>query len=298
MSGSNTLQAKLRSGIAHIARCWEVTRSDGVRFGFTDHDEPLSFDGLTFEAGAGLDAGTVERSTGLSVDNAVALGALSSDRVTEADILAGRFDNAVVRQWLVDWTDVSARRVVFEGSVGELRAGGTAFEAELRGKAEALNQPVGRLFLQSCDADLGDRACGVDLTDPSLSAESGVEAHEAQLRLRWIPSGDYDTGWFAGGAITWLSGANVGLRARVRADQTIEGARWLTLWSEARAPIALGDTFRITAGCDKSLRTCRAKFGNLLNFRGFPHMPGDDWVTAYPRTGEVHDGRSAHWNED
>jgi len=57
-------------------------------------------------------------------------------------------------------------------------------------------------------------------------------------------------------------------------------------------PIGDGDRFRVVAGCDKTAETCRAKFSNFLNFRGFPHIPGDDWVTAYPKNGAVHDGSS------
>ena len=44
--------------------------------------------------------------------------------------------------------------------------------------------------------------------------------------------------------------------------------------------------------CDKRAATCQAKFDNFLNFRGFPHMPGEDWLTAYPRGGQAHDGGS------
>jgi uncharacterized phage protein (TIGR02218 family) len=55
------------------------------------------------------------------------------------------------------------------------------------------------------------------------------------------------------------------------------------LWQEpAQAPVA-GDTFTVAAGCDKQLATCRTKFSNTVNFRGFPHMPGNDFVTSYVR---------------
>ena len=53
----------------------------------------------------------------------------------------------------------------------------------------------------------------------------------------------------------------------------------------AREPLAAGQTFTITAGCDKHLDTCKAKFANTVNFRGFPHMPGNDFVTAVARPG-------------
>jgi hypothetical protein len=47
-----------------------------------------------------------------------------------------------------------------------------------------------------------------------------------------------------------------------------------------------GDTFRVTAGCDRTHATCRAKFRNAVNFRGFPHMPGNDFIIRMPQQGE------------
>ena len=50
--------------------------------------------------------------------------------------------------------------------------------------------------------------------------------------------------------------------------------------SRSLPPSHLGDTFTVTAGCDKQFATCQAKFANAVNFRGFPHMPGNDFITA------------------
>ena len=44
--------------------------------------------------------------------------------------------------------------------------------------------------------------------------------------------------------------------------------------------------------CDKRFATCGRVFGNAANFRGFPDMPGDDFVFARPGTGGRHDGGS------
>ena len=43
-------------------------------------------------------------------------------------------------------------------------------------------------------------------------------------------------------------------------------------------------------GCDRHLGTCRGRFGNVVNFRGFPHIPGSDFVLRYPRSGDRADG--------
>ena len=45
-------------------------------------------------------------------------------------------------------------------------------------------------------------------------------------------------------------------------------------------------------GCDKTWATCTAVFGNGQNFQGFPTLPGDDFLTAYPAQGGRHDGGS------
>ena len=46
------------------------------------------------------------------------------------------------------------------------------------------------------------------------------------------------------------------------------------------------------AACDKRWQTCVGTFGNGLNFRGFPDIPGDDFLTAAPVEGGRHDGGS------
>ena len=124
-------------------------------FGFTDHDEAMRFDGVEFKADTGLTASALQQVTGLAVDNTEAVGALSSDAVTEADINAGRFDEAEVVSWLVNWRDVEMREIQFKGSIGELKRADGAFHAELRGLSEVLNTPVGRVYQKPCQAVLG-----------------------------------------------------------------------------------------------------------------------------------------------
>ena len=115
MGISVEFQALLDGGATTICRCWRLVRKDGVSFGFTDHDRDLEFGGQVYLAGSGMDASALESSTGLSVDNGQAVGALSAVGLRDADILAGKFDRAEVVQWLVNWDDVSVREMVFRG---------------------------------------------------------------------------------------------------------------------------------------------------------------------------------------
>jgi uncharacterized phage protein (TIGR02218 family) len=285
------LQARLDGGATRICRCWKVERGDGAVFGFTDHDVDVTFGGVVFRASSGMDASALQTATGLSVDNAQTVGALTAAGISEEDIRAGRFDKAEIHHWLVDWERPDLRVLMFRGHFGEIRRTDGAFEVELRGLAEALNGPVGRSILRSCDRVLGDSRCRVDLGQPELRGEAEAGPGSSGTSVESGLTG-FAEGWFAGGVLTWLTGGNAGEAAAVKSDRLVPGGRRLELWREPGATVTEGDAFRVVAGCDKRAETCRKKFDNLLNFRGFPHIPGDDWVTAYPRDGAVHDGGS------
>jgi uncharacterized phage protein (TIGR02218 family) len=66
----------------------------------------------------------------------------------------------------------------------------------------------------------------------------------------------------------------------------------LELWQPMVAAIAAGDAFTVSAGCDKRFSTCRDRFENIVNFRGFPQMPGNDFALSYPTAGGGHEGGS------
>lgn len=284
-------QARLDSGATTLCRCWRVQRVDGRRYGFTDHDEDVTFDETEFKASSGLDATAIQASTGLSVDNGQVMGALSGAGVTEAEIRAGRFDGARIEHWVVDWTRPDLRALMFVGTFGEIQRRDGAFEIELRGPAEALNAPIGRTLQRNCDRRLGDEKCRFNLEDVGFNATGTVGHVIAPDMISIADLHAFSDGWFSAGLLVWQSGANVGERSPIRSDSRISGSsRRVALWREPSGKIEPGDAFRIFAGCDRSAETCRSKFANFINFRGFPHIPGDDWVAAYPKAGEVHDG--------
>lgn len=276
------LQAHLDSGATTLCRCWRVVRADAQAFGFTDHDRDLAFDGTVFEAATGFTASDVESSVGLGVDNLDADSVLRSDRLNEDDLAAGLFDNATVEVFLVNWQSPDDRVLLRYGNLGEVVRGRHSFRAEVRGLAHELQQPKGRLFQFGCDADLGDGRCGVDL-DQAAFKGSGVVASVASSRVFTASGlGTFETDWFSRGLLTWTGGANQGRSMEVKLHGKASGTVTLELWQRMSQPVEVGDGFEVTAGCDKQLTTCRDRFGNVLNFRGFPHIPGNDFAVSYP----------------
>jgi uncharacterized phage protein (TIGR02218 family) len=280
---SSELQSHLDSGTTTLCRVWRVKRRDGLVLGFTDHDRDLAIDGLIYKADSGLTARALQQSTGLSVDNTEAVGALSDAAISEEDIAAGRWDAAEVRLWLVNWSDVAQRHELFRGSLGEVTRTGERFRAELRGLSDRLNAPVGFAYTRTCSAVLGDSRCKFDVTAPGYFTERVVEQVDTEAReLRFAQFGGFADRWFEFGRLEVLDGAASGLVGVVKSDRANGTGRVIELWQGIRPPLATGDAVRLTVGCDKRPETCRSKFTNFLNFRGFPHVPGEDWLTAYP----------------
>ena len=289
---SEEFLAHAATGLTTLCRAWAITRKDGVSFGFTDHDRPLSFEGVTFKADSGLTALALAQSTGLSVDNTEALGALTDAAVREDDIEAGRFDGAEVRAWLVNWADTDTRWLQFRGTIGELRRTGGAFHAELRGLTEALNRPLGRIYQKPCTAVLGDGNCKFDVTQPGYQFEGVVQRVTKGRVFELDDLSGFEEAWFQRGRLDILDGPSEGLWGMIKRDVFEDGARRIELWEPIRGAIEAGHKLRLTAGCDKRFETCRLKFNNLLNFQGFPDLPGDDWVMAYPSNGGTNSGGS------
>ncbi len=284
------LQAHLDEGTTTLAWCWRIVRADGVTLGFTDHDRTLTFDGTEFEPESGLTASEVRSGSDLSVDAQDAQGVLSSDRITETDILDGRWDNAAVEVWRVNWADVGQRLLMRRGAIGQIRRGRLAFVAEVRSLAHVLGQTVGRTFQATCDAALGDARCGVNLEAPALKVIGTIIDLLRDRAFTALGLGGFISGWFTFGTLDWTSGANAGRRAEVLSHDLVDGIAILTLLEAPVRAISMSDTFTIRAGCDKRITTCGTKFANVVNFRGFPNIPGQDAVLRYATTDGGHEG--------
>ena len=280
------LLAHLASGTTTLCHCWRVVLRDGLVLGFTDHDADLAVSGTTYLARTGLDGTQAETSLGFAVGGSEISGAFVSGILLETDLANGRYDGATVEIWRVNWADTTQRLLLDIGSLGQVRRTEFAFTAEVRTLAHEFDQERGRLYQAGCAADLGDTQCGFAVAGAAYVATSAVTGTDGRITVS-APLGSYAGGWFTGGRLSFTSGANTGASVAVKQHVSGSAGTVLTLWQPLAQPVALGDTFTVSAGCDKYFSTCQAKFANQVNFRGFPHMPGNDHVLAYPAQGDA-----------
>jgi uncharacterized phage protein (TIGR02218 family) len=284
------LAAHLASGITTLAWCWRLVRRDDVSLGFTDHDRDLTFAGVTYEAATGFTTSEIRDTLGLAVDNLDVQAALSSMRLDEDDLAAGLYDDARVEIWRVNWADTAQRVLMRKGSLGEITRAGKSFSAEIRGLAHYLNQPSGRTYQYNCDADLGDTKCGVNLSSSALRGTATVGAVVDQRTIVATGLSAFETEHFSRGLVSFVTGANAGQKTEIRRHTRISTTATIELWQSPAKVVAVGDTLLVTAGCDKHFATCRDRFANSARFRGFPHMPGNEFVTTIARAGDGNDG--------
>jgi uncharacterized phage protein (TIGR02218 family) len=193
------LQAHLDSGATTLCWCWRLTRRDGAKLGFTDHDRDLVFDGTTFEAATGFTASEIRDTVGLSVDNLEVESALTSGRLSEEHLAAGLYDDARVEIFRVNWQVPEQRVLMRAGSLGEVSRAGASFRTEVRGLAHYLQQPKGRLFQYTCDADLGDARCGVNLLAASYRGTGTVAVLKSARSFTATGLDGFADGWFTRG---------------------------------------------------------------------------------------------------
>jgi uncharacterized phage protein (TIGR02218 family) len=256
-----------------LAFCWKLVRRDGAALGFTSHDQDLAIGGLIYRASPGMIPSAIERSAGFDADAVELAGALTSDALTDDDLASGRWDGARLEVYAVNWEapDIDPVPLVV-GSLGAIDMKGRAFSAELKGATHQLDRVVIEETSPECRASLGDQKCRVDMAGRIQIVAVDAVADD-QVTLSTAVIGNV----YASGRLRWLDGRNAGLSSTI-IDH--EGAV-LRLSDPPYFPVVEGTRVELSQGCDRRFSTCINRFNNAINFRGEPHLPGNDVLTRY-----------------
>ncbi len=170
--------------------------------------------------------------------------------------------------------------------IGEITINDNSFTAELRSRAQFLQQNIVKLYSPQCRADLGDADCTIDLNDSAGTysydgAVTSVSEDRYKFKDTNVPS--YASGdVFTGGKITWstpesadtYTGTNAGFSMEIKKYDP--STQQFTLFQPMPYDIAVDDEYVVTWGCDKTFATCRDQYSNTVHFRAEPHLPGRD----------------------
>jgi uncharacterized phage protein (TIGR02218 family) len=267
---SASLAAHMAGEVTTLATCWKLTRRDGQAFGFTDHDKNLIIEGFTYNAATGFTPSAISSTSSLAVDNLEVEALLDSSLIEESEIMAGLYDFAEVEVFMANYADVSMGKMRLRtGWFGEIEVKGGRFVAEVRGLTQKLQQNIGEIYSLTCRARLGDARCTKNLAAFTFTGSiTAVTSRQIFTDSALTQA----SGYFDQGKITFTSGLNNGISMEIKNFSNDIITTVLPLPFD----VAVGNTYSIVAGCDKTLQTCITKFSNALNFRGEPHVPGFD----------------------
>jgi uncharacterized phage protein (TIGR02218 family) len=268
--------AWLNPALISMALCWRLDRRDGIALGFTTHDRDLTISGLIYRAAPGMLPSAISVSDGFDVDTLDVSGALTDDAISARDLADGRWDGARVRIFASSWEAPGADVLpLARGELGDVGMQGAGFTAEMRGPTAMLERPVVDQTSPECRAELGDRRCRVDMAGRRRQLTIVEVVDEVTLRLS---GSEPSTNAYAYGGLRWGDGANCGLVAAILSS----AGAILVLRDAPPHRAAIGGRVEVSEGCDKGFATCRLRFNNAANFRGEPHLPGNDLLTRYP----------------
>lgn len=270
----------MMDNVHHFATLWEIVRVDGLVLRFTDHDTKIQFQGATFTPAGGFDASARQKNDGLKNRDLEARGIISSDAITDEDLRAGRYREAKVTEYLVDWrypwihgTDGIVKSVYW---INDVQWSETQWSAQIAGQSRWLLGNIGEFYGKPCRYTLGDDRCKVNLASfTDTGSVTGVSTQRAVFGTSGISN---VAGYYTDGVLTWQTGLNAGIISEVRLHVPFN----IYLHVGTPFDIFAGDTFTVSAGCDLLVRTCRDKFNNLVNHGGFPFIPGTDAMLETP----------------
>lgn len=267
-----------------FARCWKIVREDAVEFYYTEHNEPIVLiDENTYKPAGGMESSVVQKQTKLQTENLEFVGMISSADVTEDDLRGGRFREATVTVFLVDWM------YPWVGSfseskywISEISFTGERWEAKVEGLGRFLKPKVGDLYSRTCRHELGDASCQVDISVGGGNAVNDTLATVSAQRQEFTGTGlgGFADFFFDYGKIIWTTGNNAGLIHEIKDFRNSTQA--VTLQIPAPYDFQVGDTYSIHAGCEKRVDDCKTKFSNFDFFGGFPFIPGTNNMMTSP----------------
>jgi uncharacterized phage protein (TIGR02218 family) len=278
---SRTIPIAVQSAINSraFAECtlWTITRRDGQVFRMTDWDRDITFEGNLYQSAVSYTKSADSVQAGLAPANADIDGLLTSDLITEADLIAGLWDYAEleiikINPFLLSSGDYSPVR----GHVGQVSTDAPTFRSEFLALAKALEKNVGEVITAACPATLGDARCKKDLT--SFTFAGLIETVSVSGLVLTDSTRTEDDDYFKFGKITMTSGNSSGYSMDIKAS---DDAGTITLFLPLPFGVEAGDTYSIVAGCDKLKATCISKFNNIVNHRGYPDTPTQEKVVNH-----------------
>ena len=278
-----TFQNQIAQPSSTITWCWLIDRIDGVKLGFTSFDLSFTINGVTYEPVTGFAPSADSSEEGFKQNDSQSLnGILSSDQISDEDLLGGLYQYAKITCFQVDVTNLPNSLAdqppkyleVYQGFLGKTTQSDRGFTIEVRKIDNLLETEIGKTTSKKCSHTLGDENCQANIA--AFTTQQSILSVTSQYKINI--TGTYPDNYYDKGKIFFVTGANAGITR----DISYNLGNQFVLFQPFPLKIETTDTVKISAGCDKTVYTCFSKFNNLINGDHEPHIPTQDQANHNP----------------
>lgn len=282
ITGMSVVQPLYASdSISYYCHLFEITRADNQVFRFTDFSSLLEIGGNTYHPNSGINPTATSAKLNEDRDN-ITFASIVSDLITEADLLSGAWNNAFLTVKVYNWRSYT-QRILFSGYLGELTVGYEVdsvrrFSFESLGVQNKLARKWSQKTSYLCRHSFGDQTLGSCRYDFShLIVNTSVTSVGSNGSLSLSVNLDASKQYYEKyGYILFTTGKNKGSRGLIK---SVNGTQ-IVFWHGLPYRPSIGDAVQVYPGCEKSTEFCSQKYGNIVNYGGFPLLPGYDILST------------------
>lgn len=268
--------------VTGTCQTWTIKRRDGKIFRYTSLDRDLVYGGKIYKACGSLDPSAAQNGATLGDTGSISLSGLITDNgISESELFGGLFDDAFVTIDLIHWDDptVTPKRLA-SGWVGKVSQGPAFHTMEVLSVGARLEQAaLVQVVSPSCRWQFGDARCGVNVESLKIHGQIRRVINRADLLLDLSPPPDDGRIWKSG-RMRFVDGVCAGMVCEYKGVDFASGQ--ITLWAPAGLVPSPGDAVEILPGCDLNRDGGCKAYNNIINFGGFPDVPGTDAILETP----------------
>ena len=154
---------KVVSSVTEYAICWHIKLKNGEEIGFTDHDNDIKTDKFEYLSKALIRYNAIQKSVDMLKDFNEISGVIEHDLIKEKDILKGKFDNALLSIYLVNYKDLKQPEYLLkQGYISSIKCSNNQLYADISPITEKLNSNITKSFSPYCRAKFCDEKCKLD----------------------------------------------------------------------------------------------------------------------------------------
>ncbi len=263
----------ITSNVTTIAYCWLIKLKNGAQYGFTDYSHEISFDNVVFDPRGIIKNSAIQSDTSIAADNFEIHGMIDHAVITKEDVLSGLYDQAYVEFSAVDYLYPENRAILKSGYVNQIRIVDDKFYFNIVGLIDRAKCTVSKCYSETCRAKFADVECGVDKNSHLIKGVIAQIISQDKVKVKFTDESSKYRGLFHNAKMDISSGAG-----EVKMIVSGFNNNIATFYQNIPEDIKQGDSFVLYPECNKSFQACVEIFNNAINFRGEPHVPGQDEI--------------------